>query len=137
NPDNPNGLHIKDFANVSSDKLEPGGPTDLTQSIRSAVARLQAADMQPPDPTGAARRLWILTDYESGRKGYGDYQKVLTTIQKARASVRVFNIGAFALDPLLPLMLQQATGFAGESDYAPPRGASVETHTPSALNEAV
>lgn len=137
NPDHPNGLRVKGFATATSDKFDPGGPTDLTQAMRAALTRLVVADTLPVDSTGTQRRLWILSDNHSGRKSYIENQKVLSTIQQAKASMRYFGIGGHGLDPLLQQFVAQSTGFGGDRQYGPPRGHAIEVHSPSALHEAV
>lgn len=137
NPSSPTGLRIKGFSASGSDKLDPGGPSDLTQAMRAGLTRLQTADMLSAATTGWARRLWVLSDNQSGRKGYSEYQKLIPTFLKNRASLRLFGIGGFGLDPLLQQMVAQTWGFSGDRMYGPVRGQTVEVHTPSTLHEAV
>lgn len=137
NPDSPTGMRIKGFAATGSDKLDPGGPSDLTQAMRAGLTRLQIADTLPVATTGWARRLWVLSDNQSGRKGYVEYQKLLSTFLKNKTSLRYFGIGGFGLDPLLQQMVAQTWGFSGDRMYGPVRGQAIEVHTPSTLHEAV
>lgn len=137
NPDNANGMHVKGFAGQTQDALDPGGPSDLVQSLRSGLTRLATADTLPAATTGPARRLWILSDGSSGKKSYVEFPKLLPTIMKAGYSVRTFGFGSLATDPLFQMLSGNAIGLAGEQLRAAPRGLQGHVFTQTTLNEQI
>lgn len=136
NPESPRGVRLKGLAGATTDVLMPGGSTDLVQAIRTAVTRLDEASMLPPATTGPQRRLWVLTDGSSGKKGYGDFYKLIPSLMRSGVSLHVLAAGGLDGDPLLSQMLASSQYLSTERLFAPGRGLFGINHTTSTLVES-
>jgi MYXO-CTERM domain-containing protein len=136
NPESPRGLRLKGLSGQMSDVLVPGGPTDLIQSIRTALTRLDSAAMLNPVTTGPQRRLWLLTDGSAGKKGYGDFYRLIPSMLRSQASLHLLGVGGLDGDPLLPQMLALTQNLGGERLFSSGRGVFGINHTVSTLVES-
>lgn len=136
NPESPRGLRLKGLSGQMSDVLVPGGPTDLIQSVRTALTRLDSAAMLNPVTTGPQRRLWLLTDGSSGKKGYGDFYRLIPSMLRSQASLHLLGVGGLDGDPLLPQMLALTQNLGGERLFSAGRGVFGINHTVSTLVES-
>jgi hypothetical protein len=134
NPDNPGGMKVIGFGGATSDTLDPGGPGNLVQAMRSGLTRLASADQLAPSP-GAERRLWVLTDGSSGTAGYGTFATLLPSMLRGNVSLHLLGAGALENDPLMQQMVSLSSHLTGEHLFGPALGQLGIAHTKIAFVE--